>query len=60
MNDDLEQRECGADGVGMEGKGRGSGEEAIHDIIGVRGETDEEKKLWALFNCAYDTLDCCI
>lgn len=57
MNDDLEEGESGADGICMKGKGRGSSEEAVHDIVGVRGKTDEEEELWALFDSAHDTFD---
>ncbi len=52
MNDDLEQGECGADSISMEGEGRGSGEETVHKVIRIRGETDEEQELWALFDGA--------
>lgn len=34
-----------------------SSEEAIHNVVGIRGKADEEEKLWALFDGAYDASD---
>lgn len=57
VNDDLEEGEGGADGVGVEGEGGGGSEEAVHDVVGVWGEANEKEQFRALFDGADDTLD---
>ena len=55
VNDDLEEREGSADGIGVERERGRSSEEAVHDI--VRGKADEKEKFWAAFDSTDDTLD---
>lgn len=57
VNDDLEERESSADGIGVEGERRRSSEEAVHDIVRVWGKADEKEKFWAAFDSTDDTLD---
>ena len=57
VDDDLEERECGAERVGAERERRGSCEEAVHDVVWIRCETDEEEKLGALLDRVNGALD---
>lgn len=57
VNDDLEEREGSADGIGVEGERGRSSEEAVHDIVRVWGKADEKEKFWATFDSTDDTLD---
>ena len=57
VDDELGQRERGAKRVGAEGEARGRGEEAVHDIVGVGGETDEEKELRVVLNSAHNAFN---
>lgn len=57
VNDDLEEREGSADGVGVEGERGCSSEETVHDIVRVWGEADEKEEFWAAFDSTDDTFD---
>lgn len=57
VDDDLEEREGGTDGVSMESECGGCCQKTVHNIVGVRSETDEKEQLWALFDGADDALD---
>lgn len=57
MDDDLEQAERRADCVRAEGERRRRCEEAVHHVIRVRREADEEQQLGPLFDRADDAFD---
>jgi hypothetical protein len=56
VNDYLEEGESRANGVGLESQSGSGGQKAIHDIIWIRGYSNEEKKLWTPLYCHYDAL----
>lgn len=41
----------------MESEAWSSGEERIHDVVGIRSEADEEEKFGTLFDGAYNAFD---
>jgi len=55
--DHLEEGERGAQGVGLECEAFGCSEEAVHDVVWVRCEADEEEELGALLDGADDALE---
>lgn len=57
MYANFEQGECGADSISVESETRGSGEERVHDVVGVRSEANEEEEFGSLFDGAYNALD---
>ena len=57
MDDDLEERESGADSVCLEGQGWRRREKRVHDVIGVGGESNHKQKLRSLLDRTDDSLD---
>ncbi len=57
VDDQLREGERGAEGVRPESQARGRGEEAVHDIVGVWRETDEEKQLRVVLDGAHYAFD---
>ena len=58
VDDDFEEGKRRADSVCAQSEGRRCRQEAIHDVVWVGGETDEEEQFWTFFNGAHDALDC--
>lgn len=57
MYDELEERESSADGVGAQREGGGRGEEAVHDVEGIRRQADQEEKLRSFLDGSDHPLD---
>lgn len=57
VNDELREGQRGANGISSECEGRRRREEAVHDIVGVGREADEEEELGVVLDGANGALD---
>ena len=57
VDDNLEEGKGCADGVRVEGECWGGCEETVHDVVRIRGQSDEEEKLGPLLDCADDSTE---
>lgn len=58
VDDNLEQTERGADRVRLERQRWAGCQKAVHDVVWIRRESDEEKQLGPLFDRADHLLNC--
>ena len=57
VDNELEQRESGAERVSSQSEGGRCGEEAVHHIVRIRSETDEEEQLRTILDGSHDAFD---